>query len=162
MAEIVIALDVGEARIGLARGELGSPFAFGRGYLERTGDVDADVGAVAEVVLREGAERLVVGLPRRTDGRDSRQTQRVREFIASLKQAGQKVDVEDERFTTRLATSQILGSGRSRSSRREKGRVDEASAVLILETYLTRLARGAADNESDNENGSENGSENES
>lgn len=150
MAEIVIALDVGDARIGLARGELGSPFAFGRGYLERSG-TRADIDAVADLVRREGAGRVVVGLPRRTDGSDSRQTQRVREFIASLEQAGQTVEVEDERFTTRLATSQILGSGRSRGSRREKGRVDEASAVLILETYLARVGRGAIDNEGDQE-----------
>lgn len=151
MAEVVVALDVGEARIGLARGELGSPFAFGRGYLERSG-TRADIDAVAEVVRREGAGRLVVGLPRRTDGGDSTQTSLVRDFIAALEQDGQTVDVEDERFTTRLATSQILGSGRSRGSRREKGRVDEASAILILETYLARVGPASAAHLGDTEN----------
>lgn len=137
MAEVVLALDVGEARIGLARGELGSCFAFGRGYLTRRGGV-ADVEAVKETVVREGASRVVVGLPRRTDGADSLQTGKVRDFIAELERAGLTVEVEDERFTTRLAVDQILGSGQKKRRRQEKGRVDEASAVLILETYLTR------------------------
>jgi putative Holliday junction resolvase len=144
VAEAVLALDVGEARIGLARGELGSPFAFGRGYLERTGTA-ADIDAVAEVARREGAVRLVVGLPRRTDGSDSPQTERVREFAARLQAAGLEVDLEDERFTTRLATSQVRGSGLGRRDRREKGRVDEASAILILETYLRRTSAPAGE-----------------
>lgn len=140
MAKVILALDVGEARIGLARGELGSLFAFGRGYLERQGGA-ADVRAVADRARDEGAIRVVVGLPRRTDGSDSEQTRRVRNFIAKLEEAGLTVEVEDERFTTRLATSQIRGSGLGRSERREKGLVDEASAILILESYLAK-ARG--------------------
>ncbi|MEX2535018.1 MAG: Holliday junction resolvase RuvX [Trueperaceae bacterium] len=144
MAEVVLALDVGEARIGVARGELGSQFAFGRGFISRQGS-SADVSAVAEAARAEGATRVVVGLPRRTDGKDSAQTLRVREFIAALETAGLTVDVEDERFTTRLATSQILGSGQSKRRRQEKGRVDEASAVLILETYLRRMGARAGE-----------------
>jgi putative Holliday junction resolvase len=137
VADAVLALDVGEARIGLARGELGSTFAFGRGYLERAG-TQGDVESIVELARREGAARVVVGLPRRTDGSDSPQTVRAREFAAKLAAAGLIVDLEDERFTTRLATSQVRGSGLGRKGRREKGRVDEASAVLILETYLRR------------------------
>ena len=137
MAQVVLALDVGEARIGLARGEVGSSFAFGRGYLNRKGGA-ADIEAVKTAALQAGASLLVVGLPRRTDGKDSEQTRRVRDFIADLERAGLTVEVEDERFTTRLATDQILGSGLGKRRRQEKGRVDEASAVLILETYLKR------------------------
>lgn len=139
MAEVVVALDVGEARVGLAAGRTGSSFAFGRGHLERTGG-PADVTAVADFVRSEGASLVVVGLPRRTDGSDSEQTKRVRQFAVALREAGLTVVLEDERFTTRLATSQIRGSGVNRSGRREKGRVDEASAILILETYLERTA----------------------
>lgn len=139
MAEPVVALDVGEARIGLAAGRTGSSFAFGRGHLTRTGG-PADVSAVEAFVRSERASLVVVGLPRRTDGSDSEQTSRVRQFAKSLREAGLEVVFEDERFTTRLATSQIRGSGVNRSGRREKGRVDEASAILILETYLARTA----------------------
>ena len=144
MREVILALDVGEARIGLARGELGSTFAFGRGFISRIGG-KADVEAVMQAAQAEEASRIVVGLPTRTDGKDSQQTQRVRDFIAALERSGLTVEVEDERFTTRLATSQILGSGQKKRRRQEKGRVDEASAVLILETYLRRKGAGAVE-----------------
>lgn len=134
----VLALDVGEARIGLARGERGSPFAFGRGWIVRGRSQDDDIRELKRIMDEEQAGLLVVGLPRRTDGRDSRQTQAVRQFAASLEQAGIKVEFEDERFTTRIAGQQIARGAAPRRKRQEKGLQDEAAAVLILETWLAR------------------------
>ena len=138
-----MALDVGESRIGLARGEVGSRFAFGRGALRRSGRQADDVAAVAAAATAEGAALLVVGLPLRAQGGDSLQTQRVRSFAQALRGAGLRVELLDERFTTALAQRQIATSGLSRGKRQEKGRLDEGAAVAILETYLER--RSAAD-----------------
>lgn len=149
--EVVLALDVGQARIGVARGEEGSSFAFGRGAIRRTRQAQ-DVEAVAAVAREEGAARVVVGLPRRTDGADSVQTQRVRAFARALVEAGLEVVFEDERFTTQLAGRQLAGGPLPRGKRQEKGRLDEASAVLILESYLARrraVARRDAPGEDD-------------
>jgi putative Holliday junction resolvase len=52
------ALDVGEARIGLAVGEEGLPFAFGRGYLVRR-SLEEDVEALLDFVRREGLSKLI-------------------------------------------------------------------------------------------------------
>lgn len=139
MPEAVIALDVGEARIGLAKGEVGSSLAFGRGFIERRG-LEDDIAAVVRAAREESAAIVVVGMPVRTDGKDSPQTQRVREFARALQGAGLEVVTEDERFTTRIAGDRILASGVNRKRRQEKGRVDEASAILILESYLQRRA----------------------
>jgi putative Holliday junction resolvase len=49
------------------------------------------------------------------------------------------VEFEDERLTTRIAERQVGASGLPRSRRQEKGRLDEAAAVLILESYLRRV-----------------------
>lgn len=141
MAETVLALDVGEARIGLARGERGSPFAFGRGWLTRGPRLGDDVRALRELAKDEGASLLVVGLPRRSDGGDSRQTRRVLDFARHLQQEGFTVEFEDERYTTRVAGQQLLGGSRSKRQRQEKGLLDEAAAILILETWLQRQAR---------------------
>ncbi|MEX2503013.1 MAG: Holliday junction resolvase RuvX [Trueperaceae bacterium] len=141
--EVLLALDVGQARIGLARGEVGLGFAFGRGALRRTRHAD-DVRHIADVAREEGATRLVVGLPRRTDGRDSKQTQRVRAFADALRTAGLIVAFEDERFTTAIAERDLAHGALPMGKRRDKGRVDEASAILILESYLRRLREGAA------------------
>jgi len=134
----VLALDVGEARIGLARGERGSSFVFGRGWLERSGSPARDIAELKRRMEEEGAGLLIVGLPRRSDGGDSEQTRRVRAFAEQLSAAGLAVEFEDERFTTRIAEQQISGSLRGRHGRREKGLRDEAAAVLILETWLAR------------------------
>lgn len=141
-----LALDVGDARIGLAAGKLGSSFAFGRGALERSG-TKQDVPAVLAAARRENAAVIVVGLPLRLDGSESLQTQRVRTFAAALaaaaEPAGLSVVLEDERLTTRIAQRQVGGSALPRSRRQEKGRLDEAAAVLILESYLSRHAQAA-------------------
>jgi putative Holliday junction resolvase len=137
--KVVLALDVGEARIGLARGETGSRFAFGRGWLVRS-TLQHDISEVARVAGEEGAGIIVVGLPRRGDGLDSTQTRRVRSFAGDLKKSGLNVILEDERFTTQLAARQISRSSLPRGKRQQKGLLDEASAVLILENWLERNA----------------------
>ena len=139
MPDVLLALDVGEARIGLARGEAGSHFAFGRGFIVRK-KLNDDVKELQEVMKQEGASSLVVGLPRRSDGTDSKQTAKVRSFARELEKRGFKVMLEDERFTTRIATQGITQSGISKTKRQSKGRVDEASAVLILESFLAKLS----------------------
>lgn len=139
MGEVVLALDVGDARIGVARAETDLALAFGRGALTRASQA-ADVAAVAELAACEGATCVVVGLPIRTDGADSEQTRRVRAFAASLAAAGLNVELEDERFTTRIAERQLATGSLPRNKRHQKGRVDEASAVLILESWLRRRA----------------------
>jgi RNase H-fold protein (predicted Holliday junction resolvase) len=53
------------------------------------------------------------------------------------------VTFEDERFTTAIAEREIAGGSLPLGKRREKGRVDAASAVAILETYLARTEAGA-------------------
>ena len=136
----VLALDVGEARIGLARAERGSSFAFGRGWITRNRRLKDDLAELRKLAQEEQAGLLVVGLPRRSDGGESAQTARVREFARQLEEAGFTVEFEDERFTTRIAGQQLLDGTRSKRQRQEKGLLDEAAAVLILETWLQRQA----------------------
>lgn len=144
MTEKVLALDVGEARIGLAVAELGSSFAFGRGYLTRT-TLAKDIDALKTKLEQEGAGYLVIGLPKRTDAQDSVQTQRIRDFAQHLEAAGLSYEFEDERFTTRMAGQNLLRSGRKKKQRQEKGLLDEASAILILESYLNRQKQAKLD-----------------
>lgn len=137
MDEVLLGLDVGEARIGVARGEIGSQLVFGRGAVPRRGHAET-IESIVRLARAEGAARVVVGLPLRTDGADSKQTQRVRSFARALQARGLVVAFEDERFTTKLALNRMREGVASAGKRRDKGRVDEASAVAILESYLRR------------------------
>ncbi len=143
----MLALDVGEARVGLARGERGTRWAFGRGALPRSGHLAQDVAAILEVARAEGADRIVVGLPVRAQGGDSVQTGRVRAFADALRAHGWTVDLVDERFTTALAARQLRATGLPRRKRQEKGRLDEGAAVAILETYLAQPTLSSPDSE---------------
>ncbi|MEJ2668097.1 MAG: Holliday junction resolvase RuvX [Deinococcales bacterium] len=148
MGNVVLGLDVGRARIGVARAEIGSSLVFGRGWIDRRG-TEADVAAVRELAAREGAALIVVGLPTATRGGGTRQTALVRAFAAELERAGLRVALEDERFTTALAERRLAGAAPGSGRRRPKGAVDEASAILILESYLQRTSAsvGAAGDE---------------
>jgi len=130
----VAALDVGEARIGLAVGETGSSWAFGRGYLVRKG-LEADLEALCRFARREALERFVVGLPLRTDGRPSAQAERVMGLVEAMRQAGFTVELLDERFTTKLGQNRLMSA--PKRVRQEKGKLDEAAAVALLESYLS-------------------------
>ena len=129
------ALDVGEARIGRAVGELGRPFAFGRGYLVREG-TEQDLEALARWLAEEGVKRVVVGLPLRTGGEEGPEAKRVRALGEALSSRGFEVVYEDERFTTKLAQQRLAQA--PKRLRREKGKLDELAAVLLLEGYLSR------------------------
>ena len=131
----VAALDVGEVRIGRAVGELGRPFAFGRGYLVREG-TEQDLEALVRWLAEEGVRRVVVGLPLRTGGEEGPEAKRVRAFGEALSSRGFEVVYEDERFTTKLAQQRLAQA--PKRLRREKGKLDELAAVLLLEGYLSR------------------------
>lgn len=129
----VVALDVGEARIGLAVGETGSPWVFGRGYLVRT-SLEADLKALAALAQREQAERFVVGLPLRTDGRLSVQAESVLVLVEAMREQGMQVELVDERYTTKLGQHRLKNA--PKRIRQEKGKLDEAAAIALLECYL--------------------------
>ena len=151
-AKKYLALDVGEVRIGLAIGEEGSSFVFGRGYITRatrtktskTTKLAEDIALIKEKVLDCSADIVVLGLPLRQDGEDSQQTKNVREFAKALQQAfeidndvdGVEIVFQDERYSSKVAEQHLRSSGLSKKNRREKGLVDEAAAKLILESYL--------------------------
>ena len=129
------ALDVGEARIGLAVGEEGVPLASGRGYLVRK-TLEEDVEALLDFVRREGLGKLVVGLPLRTDLKESAQEGKVLPLVEALRARGVEVELWDERFTTKLAQERLKHA--PKRLRRDKGKLDELAAVVLLEDYLAR------------------------
>ncbi|WP_457638161.1 Holliday junction resolvase RuvX [Oceanithermus sp.] len=131
----LLGLDVGDSRIGLAVTETGQPFAFGRGWLQRKGNGE-DVSAILELARSENVDLVVVGLPLLASGEEGTQAAKVRDFVKELRSAGLRVELSDERFTTRLAQQRL--EHLPRKKKREKGRLDEAAAVAILEGFLER------------------------
>ncbi len=131
---IIVAVDLGQARTGLAvcdRGEvLASPLAV---IQER--DRARLVERIAAAARERGAQRLVVGLPRNMDGSEGESAQKARETGAMLAEAsGLPVDFRDERGTT-ITAHNYLNATNTRGKKR-KAVVDAVAATVILEDYL--------------------------
>ncbi|MCI8395079.1 Holliday junction resolvase RuvX [Acutalibacter sp. JLR.KK004] len=131
---IIVAVDLGQARTGLAvcdRGEvLASPLAV---IQER--DRARLVERIAAAARERGAQRLVVGLPRNMDGSEGESAQKARETGAMLAEAsGLPVDFCDERGTT-ITAHNYLNATNTRGKKR-KAVVDAVAATVILEDYL--------------------------
>jgi putative Holliday junction resolvase len=89
---------------------------------------------VVELARREGAARVVLGLPRNMDGSEGAQAATVRRFGDRLRLAGLDVVYVDERLTSWQAGERLAGAG-LRPTRRG-GDLDSAAAALILQQYL--------------------------
>lgn len=130
----ILAIDYGERRTGLAMSDPTATIASGCGTLATHDALAQEIAAFArsnEVV------RIVVGMPRALSGTDTDMTRRVTAFIEQLRAAtGLPVDALDERFTSSIATRALVDMGVPKKKRREKERVDEIAAILLLQDYL--------------------------
>jgi len=127
---VVLALDVGERRIGVAEANLQARLASPLTTLLVGNSTLEDIQNLA---LEHGAKALVVGLPRGLDGQHTKQTVLVEEFKASLEQVvNVPVYWQDEALTSRQAESEL----KSRGQPYKKEDIDALSATIILEDFL--------------------------
>jgi putative holliday junction resolvase len=128
-----LGIDVGSARIGVARcdpgGSLASPLTTvtrGRGDLAR----------LAELAERHGVIEVIVGLPTSLSGAEGKAAGTARAFARSLaaRLAPVPVRLLDERFTTVTAHDALRAAGRDSKARRTV--VDQAAAAVLLQAAL--------------------------
>jgi putative Holliday junction resolvase len=135
----VLAVDVGERRIGLAISDVSRTLARPLRTLtvRSAGDgVDQVAAEVARLGDEEdGLSTIVVGLPVRLDGSPNEQTPRVAAFVDALKmRTPVPILTADERLTSHEAES--LLAERTRDWRQRKARLDAVAAAVILQDYL--------------------------
>ncbi|MDA0264575.1 MAG: Holliday junction resolvase RuvX [Chloroflexi bacterium] len=129
----LIALDLGERRIGLASSGPGG-LALPAGHIVR-GKLADDVQAVIKAAQERRADGIVVGLPYTLDGEIGTSAKLARGFIRALrKETALPVHEMDERFTSVEAEGLLRESGVEPS--REKATVDETAAMLILQRFM--------------------------
>ena len=93
-------------------------------------------------IANEPVERIIVGYPTTMRGEESESMRYIRPGIARLQKALPHIPVEffDERFTSVLAHRSMLDGGMRKMARRDKAIVDEISATIILNDYLSSRA----------------------
>jgi putative Holliday junction resolvase len=126
----VLALDYGSARCGCAlsdpTGTIVTPIDPIALPASRRG-----LAAIARLVAEREVERVVIGLPLSLRGQDTEQTRETREFASTLTRRlgeGVPVELDDERFTTRIAAR--IGSVATSE--------DSRAAAILLEGWLER------------------------
>lgn len=126
----VLALDVGERRVGVAAANTLARLPRAVTTLDRGEGFWDKLDAL---LLTEAAELLVVGLPRNLDGDDTDQTRLTRAFMEELKQhTDLPIVAQDEALTSHKAKKELDARGKAY----KKSDIDALAAVYILEDYL--------------------------
>lgn len=138
-----LGLDVGDKTIGVAVSDALNITAQGVTTIERVG-IRKDSGKVMDYVREYDCDTVVIGLPRRLDGTDSPQTEKVYEFknmlenkMRSSGMADVRIEFYDERLTTVMAERVLIDADVSRSKRKKV--IDKQAAVIILQGFLDSL-----------------------
>ena len=138
-----LALDVGDKTIGVAVSDALNITAQGVTTIERVG-IRKDSGKVLDYIREFGCDTVVIGLPKKLDGTDSPQTEKVYEFKTMLENkmrssgmADVKIEFYDERLTTVMAEKVLIEADVSRGKRKKV--IDKQAAVIILQGYLASL-----------------------
>lgn len=133
----VLAIDLGTKRTGLA---VTDPLKMLANPLE-TVDTAVLMDYLKAYCAKEEVDTLVLGLPIRLNGQDNEMTPRVMAFKSVLEKTFPtlKVELIDERFTSKMALQSMIAMGSKKKDRREKaGNLDKMSAAIILQSYLER------------------------
>lgn len=125
--------DVGQVRIGVAQcdpdGILATP-------VETLWRGKSDIDDAAQIVRECEAMEVIVGLPLNMDGTEGASARDAHAWAAELAEsvAPAPVRLVDERLSTVTAHGQLIAAGRD--SRKRRSIVDQAAAVVILNTAL--------------------------
>ncbi|MBC5799739.1 MAG: Holliday junction resolvase RuvX [Candidatus Eremiobacteraeota bacterium] len=136
---MIVALDVGERRIGIAVSDPAESYALPLRTLERT-TLHDDLSAIVALARDYAAGTIVVGDPVALSGERGLASQKMDAFVATLGRAYDgTIERVDERLTTAQATRALVAADLTRKAR--KRIVDQLAAALILDAFLARRGR---------------------
>ena len=124
----ILALDVGDRRVGVALADSQIKIAVPYGYLERS---DKIIQQITELMLDHDIDTLVIGYPRNQSGEATKQTESVEQFAEGLAEIEIDADLvfQDESLSSVEAERRL---GRVK----DKGEIDAEAASIILQDYL--------------------------
>jgi putative Holliday junction resolvase len=135
----ILALDHGTKRIGVAVSDelqmIASPLEF-----IPAEPFDDFLLRFKQILAEKEVELILVGLPRNMDGSYGPAADKVREFIARLREAvSVPIRTWDERLTSVMANRALIEGRVRRQERKQK--VDKMAAAILLQSYLDSFNR---------------------
>lgn len=133
----IMAIDYGDARIGLAVSDMLGMLC-GEAWTMEEWNMERASVRISEEAARRGVEKLVLGLPKNMDGSEGPRAEKSREFREMLiTDSGLEVVLWDERRSSIEAHAILHATGKKEKAHRKT--VDAVAASLILEGYLGSL-----------------------
>ena len=129
----ILALDVGEKRIGVAVSDDLGLTAQGVETITVSGWKN-DIGRIEQLLSQYDTDRILVGMPRTLRGEMGPQAEKILKFSRQLEAHGHQVRFHDERLTTSLVQRTLIQGGVRREKRSDV--IDKLAAVAILQSYL--------------------------
>lgn len=125
----IIALDVGDKRIGVAHADTSTRIAVAYTTIEVDG---IEFERLREIIAELEPSIMVVGFPRNQSGETTKQTDKVRAFARQLERFGIEIVFQDESLTSVLAEKYLKSLGKPYA----KAEIDAHAAAIILGDYL--------------------------
>jgi putative holliday junction resolvase len=134
----ILAIDYGTRRIGLAITDLNQIIAEPISAIQ-VNSITEILTKVKETISTLNPVTIVIGIPKRTDGKTGTMELLVQDFITSLSaEITIPIVTWNEWFSTKEATNSLRIMGIK--SKKHHGHVDSQAASLILQSYLQYLA----------------------
>lgn len=130
----VLAIDFGRKRIGLA---VSDPLQLIANRLT-TIPTNEIWDFLSDYFMKENVETVVVGYPRQMNNKASEAVRYINPFLKKfqIKYPEKKLELQDERFTSKMAFQTMIDGGLKKQQRKDKSMIDSVSATIILQGYL--------------------------
>lgn len=136
-----MAVDYGVSRIGIAISDPLGITARGLETINRKSlRYEASLERIKTLCDEYQVDLIIVGLPRRTDGKEGDSENNAKAFAETLKQlTGIEMIMRDERYTTVIAHQIMRETGGKRA--KKHGMTDQLAAEILLQEYLNHCIR---------------------
>lgn len=130
----ILSIDYGLKRTGLAYAE--EPLNIALSLV--TINTNEIFNYLSNYLKRNDVVKIIIGEPKSLDGSFTDSSKLIYNFHKKITKlySGIKVELYDERFTTKIAKQVLFSSGLKKNKRKNKESLDKISAVIILQDYL--------------------------
>ncbi|HSD14492.1 MAG TPA: Holliday junction resolvase RuvX [Flavobacterium sp.] len=132
----ILAIDYGMKRTGIAVTDDLQIIASGL----TTVPSETVIDFLKDYFTKENVGKVLIGEPKQMSGEPSESAPIIEAFVVKFKSAFPEMTLErvDERFTSKMAFQTMIDSGLKKKQRQNKALIDEISATIMLQDYLSR------------------------
>ncbi|MFL9844347.1 Holliday junction resolvase RuvX [Flavobacterium rhizosphaerae] len=132
----IVAIDYGLKRTGIAVTDELQLIASGLTTIPS----QTTLSFLKDYFEKEKVEKVLIGDPKQMNGQPSESAPLIEGFVTAFKNTFPDMEIvrTDERFTSKMAFQTMISSGLKKKQRQNKALIDEISATIMLQDYLSQ------------------------